>query len=101
MGTAVMTRRAFDTWANVADQLCRCLETGYSDVLEHHTVPATEKARPEGKSSGLVSFPGEPSPDLSVYAWLVRSCLRPFVVHASFSTGIESSLLVVLRRTVC
>ena len=37
MSTAVMTRRAFDTWGNVADGLCRCLETPYSDVLEHHT----------------------------------------------------------------
>ena len=41
MSTAVMTRRAFDTRGNLADQLFRCLETPYSDVLEHNTVPAT------------------------------------------------------------
>ena len=37
-----MTRRAFDTSANVADRLCRCRETPYSDVLEHHTVSPTQ-----------------------------------------------------------
>ena len=37
MSSAVMTRRAFDTRGNLADQLFRCLETPYSDVLEHHT----------------------------------------------------------------
>jgi len=42
MSTAVMTRRAFDTRGNLADQLFRCLETPYSDVLEHNTVPATK-----------------------------------------------------------
>lgn len=36
-----MTRRAFDTCGNLADRLYRCLETPYSDVLKHHTVPAT------------------------------------------------------------
>jgi hypothetical protein len=36
-----MTRRAFDTRGNLADQLFRCLETPYSDVLKHNTVPAT------------------------------------------------------------
>jgi hypothetical protein len=43
MSTAVMTRRAFDTRGNLADQLFRCLETPYSDVLKHNTVPATKK----------------------------------------------------------
>ena len=57
-----MTRRAFDTCANVADQLCRCLETPYSDVLEHHTVPATEK-------------PGQRTSPL---AWLCFCMSRPF-----------------------
>ena len=41
MSTAVMTRRAFDTRENLADQLFRCLGTTYSDVMEHNTVPAT------------------------------------------------------------
>jgi len=41
MSTAVMTRRAFDTRGNLADQLFRCLETPYSDVLEHNTVSPT------------------------------------------------------------
>jgi hypothetical protein len=42
MSTAVMTKRAFDTRGNLADQLFRCRETPYSDVLEHHTFPATK-----------------------------------------------------------
>ena len=37
-----MTMRAFDTRGNLADRLFRCLETPHSDVLEHHTVPATK-----------------------------------------------------------
>jgi hypothetical protein len=43
MSTAVMTRRAFDTRGNLADQLFRCLETPYSDVLEHNTVSASDR----------------------------------------------------------
>ena len=39
---AVMTRRAFDTRGNLADQLFRCLETPYSEVLKYNTVPATK-----------------------------------------------------------
>jgi hypothetical protein len=47
MTTAVMTRRAFDTRGNLADQLFRCLETPYSDVLEHNTAPATRQNGPQ------------------------------------------------------
>jgi hypothetical protein len=50
MSTAVMSRRTFDTRGNLADQLFRCLETPYSDFLEHNTVPAT-------KSPGQRIFP--------------------------------------------
>ena len=52
MSTAVMTRRAFDTRGNLADQLFRCLETPYSDVLEHNTVPATKMERPSDENRG-------------------------------------------------
>jgi hypothetical protein len=41
----VMTRRAFDTRGNLADQLFRCLETPYSDVLKHNTVSPTAGQR--------------------------------------------------------
>jgi hypothetical protein len=37
-----MTRPAFDTRGNLADQLFRCLEKPYSDLLEHDTVLATK-----------------------------------------------------------
>ena len=36
-----MTRRAFDTRGIWAISYFRCLETPYSDVLEHNPVPAT------------------------------------------------------------
>ena len=47
-----MTRRAFDTRGNLADQLFRCLETPYSDVLEHSAVPATFGNGPQTKVWG-------------------------------------------------
>ena len=49
-----MTRRAFDTRGNLADQLFRCLETPYSDVLEHNTVLATFWNGPRMKNPGAV-----------------------------------------------
>ena len=47
-----MTRRAFDTRGNLADQLFRCLETPYSDVLKHNTVPATKSQWPSEETPG-------------------------------------------------
>jgi len=55
MSTAVMTRRAFDTRGNLADHLFRCLETPYSDVLEHNTVPATKWNGPRMRIRGPFS----------------------------------------------
>ena len=54
-----MTRRAFGTRGNLANQLFRCLETPYSDVLEHNTVPATK------------------SPGQRIFRWLGFVCDRP------------------------
>ncbi len=51
-----MTRRAFDTRGNLADQLFRCLETAYSDVLEHNTVPATFENGPRMRVRRPFSF---------------------------------------------
>jgi len=44
-----MTRRAFGTRGNLADQLFRCLETPYSDVLEHNTVSPTQEVAVESR----------------------------------------------------
>jgi hypothetical protein len=49
MSAAVMTRRAFDTRGNLADQLFRCIETPYSDVLEHNTVSPTRELPAESR----------------------------------------------------
>jgi hypothetical protein len=52
-----MTRRAFDTRGNLADQLFRSLETPYSDVLKHSAVPATRQNGPQGTLRGPFSCP--------------------------------------------
>jgi hypothetical protein len=63
-----MTRRAFDTRGNLDDHLFRCHETPYSDVMEHHTVPATRYNGPRrslrGRSHGICShFWSQASPE--------------------------------------
>ena len=91
-----MTRRAFDTRGNLADQLFRCLETPYSDVLEHNAVPAT-------KSPGqrIFLWPGfvssnipraqlqEPGEMISTVAQSGRSCLVD-AVGADAVVGVDA-----------
>src|SRR5271156_526582 len=50
--TAVMTKRAFDTRRRWPTHLFRCLATPHSDVLKHHTVPATSETAPGDHSGG-------------------------------------------------
>jgi len=88
MSTAVMTRRAFDTHENLADQLFRCLETPYSDVREYNTVPLRNKVALGGKSGA--TFWGVSGPllllDGATYRMFLRNYSRTHLCRERHST---------------
>jgi hypothetical protein len=91
-----MNRRAFDIRGNLADQLIRCLETPYSDVMEHHTVPASRHNAPRRSLRGpfswhlFTSFAEAWSRELGLWATVIDHQIV-LLTSANFSHNAENS----------